>query len=91
MGWKYDGDEKEWVTTDEYNKRESMRGLGCIILIAAFTLPILPARILKWILGYGFLPKIGFGQYFTDLLISVPIYLVIGLVVVLILGREVKK
>lgn len=82
MGWKYDEDRKEWITTEEWNDRamaQTIGQLGCIaIACAAFAVvfaPILPARMLKWAFGYGFWPdEWSFWQFTGDLCLSLPFY-----------------
>jgi hypothetical protein len=46
MGYKYDELSKEWIPTEEWNRRH---GPGCyIIALVVVVGPILPARMLKW-------------------------------------------
>lgn len=86
MGYKYDEKNDEWVTTKEWNERQ-LTAVGVAILTALCAL-ILPARILKWIFGYGFMPEFTVWQMTTDVCISVPIYIVI---VGIIVAMMVKK
>ena len=79
MGWKYDKNTEEWITTEEYNSRQLGWVLVVVALVAIIIGPILPARLLKWLFGHGFWPSPwSLWQYFIDLLISLPIYAVIA-------------
>lgn len=92
MGYKYDDDNKEWVTTEEWNDRERDKGeiaikliVGSIAVCLVGFIAILPARILKWMCGYDFLPdRLSFWQIAGDLCISSPLFL--GIIVWILLS-----
>jgi uncharacterized membrane protein len=94
MGWKFDEDVKEWITTSEWENRQAHKVLLLLLLLliaVVALLPILPARLLKWLFGYGFWPDWGLLQYATDLCMSAPCFIAtIGLIVFLLWPRDSK-
>ena len=90
MGYKFDENNNEWVTTEEWNQRNlALVGTGILMCLCAL---ILPARILKFVFGYGFMPdEFSVWQMTTDVCISVPIYLVIIVILVAFFGQKGPK
>ena len=92
MGWKFDDDVKEWVSTGEWETRQAHKAVLLLLLLlipVVALVPILPARLVKWVFGYGFWPDWGWTQYGADLCMSAPCFLaVVGLVAFLVWPRN---